>query len=100
MSKTEADIRQKTSAVTELAVFAGKSSARHNHRSSFWQAYKSASETPLPRSAPPRVTDLLGKVLAISARTRRLVAPRTRVELDVFLPDGRRAVSIFLGTNR
>jgi hypothetical protein len=41
------------------------------------------------------VSELLGIVLTLSARTRRATQPRTRVDLDVFRPDGSRAVRIF-----
>ena len=43
-----------------------------------------------------RVSDLLGVVLALSARTRRMIMPRVEVELDVFAPGGARAVRIML----
>lgn len=43
-----------------------------------------------------RASDLLGAVLALSARTRRIVQPRVEVDLDVFSPDGRRAVFVQL----
>jgi hypothetical protein len=43
-----------------------------------------------------RVSDLLGVVLSLSARTRRMIMPRVDVELDVFGPGGQRAVRIML----
>ncbi|MDB5505754.1 MAG: hypothetical protein JWR75_392 [Devosia sp.] len=43
------------------------------------------------------VGDLLSAVLALSARTRRMVQPRAYVELDVFAPGGGRAVRIKFG---
>lgn len=42
-----------------------------------------------------RVSDLLSVVLALSARTRRMVLPRVTVEVDVFAPNGNRAVRLF-----
>ncbi len=50
-------------------------------------------------SRPQRrsVAELLGVVLALSARTRRALQPRTQVEIDVFTPGGGRAVLIELG---
>jgi hypothetical protein len=39
---------------------------------------------------------LLGVVLALSARTRRLVLPKVGIDLDVFAPGGRRAVRLIL----
>jgi len=38
------------------------------------------------------VTDLLGVVLVLSARTRRTVLPQVGIDMDVFAPDGGRAV--------
>jgi hypothetical protein len=43
-----------------------------------------------------RVSDLLGVVLTLSARTRRMIMPKVEVELDVFGPGGQRAVRIML----
>jgi hypothetical protein len=42
------------------------------------------------------VGDLLGVVMALSARTRRMLMPHVEIELDVFDPDGARAVHITL----
>jgi hypothetical protein len=42
------------------------------------------------------VGELLGAVLALSARTRRMVMPHVSIEMDVFAPDGARAVKIAL----
>lgn len=42
------------------------------------------------------VTDLLGAVLALSARTRRMLMPAVAIELDVFSPAGGRAVRVTL----
>lgn len=47
-----------------------------------------------------RVADLLSTVLALSARTRRMVLPRVNVDVDVFAPNGARAVRIFFPENR
>ena len=48
------------------------------------------------RPAKPRVSDLLGVVLTLSARTRRMIMPRVEVDLDVFGPGGHRAVRLRL----
>ncbi len=39
----------------------------------------------------------LAVVMALSARTRRVVMPSVEIELDVFGPDGTRAVRLQLG---
>lgn len=43
------------------------------------------------------VGELLAAVLALSARTRRVVQPRIVIELDVFAPGGKRAVDLTFG---
>jgi hypothetical protein len=42
------------------------------------------------------VTDLLALVMVLSARTRRAVLPKVTVDLDVFGPNGGRAVRLML----
>ena len=42
------------------------------------------------------VGELLGVVLALSARTRRVVMPKVSIDLDVFSPGGGRAVRLIL----
>lgn len=42
-----------------------------------------------------RVADLLSVVMALSARTRRMVMPRVAIDVDVFGPDGKRAVRMY-----
>ena len=48
------------------------------------------------KPAKPRVSDLLGVVLTLSARTRRMIMPKVEIDLDVFGPGGHRAVMIML----
>ena len=48
------------------------------------------------KPAKPRVSELLGVVLALSARTRRMIMPKVEIDLDVFAPGGIRAVRIVL----
>ncbi|MCB1518547.1 MAG: hypothetical protein KDJ19_13145 [Hyphomicrobiaceae bacterium] len=79
----------------ELSQFAEMAEQRNQGRADFWSAYGRAAK---PAGLPgKRVGDLLGTVLALSARTRRMVQPRAIVELDVFAPGGRRALHVFQG---
>ena len=91
------------STLTDLANFVGRNERKAAgglpDRNAFWRAYRNASETARKRGPAHRVTDLLGMVMALSARTRRVVAPRAFIELDVFSPDGRRAVRLSMGNN-
>lgn len=85
-----------TSSLSELARFVGQSalsSADPVTRRRTVDAIAARLQPRLPRRS---VTDLLAAVLALSARTRRLVMPPVTVDLDVFSPDGLRAVSICL----
>jgi hypothetical protein len=43
-----------------------------------------------------RVSDMLSTVLALSARTRRMVLPPVAIDLDVFGPNGQRALRLYM----
>ncbi len=43
-----------------------------------------------------RVSDMLSVVLSLSARTRRMVLPRVHIDMDVFGPNGKRALRIYM----
>ncbi|RDE09794.1 hypothetical protein [Pelagibacterium lacus] len=43
-----------------------------------------------------RMTDMLSVVLALSTRTRRMVLPTVSIDLDVFDPQGQRALRLYL----
>ena len=50
-----------------------------------------------PRPQRRSVSDLLGVVMTLSARTRRMSMPRAEIDIDVFAPGGKRAVRMFVG---
>lgn len=83
--------------LSELADFIGKSTLSTNdvaaRRAAVGGMALRLGSRPLHRKA----TDMLGTVLALSARTRRMIQPRVGIDLDVFQPDGRRAIKISLG---
>jgi hypothetical protein len=86
-----------TSSLTELARFVGQSSLSSADPLVRRRAINAITSRLSPRPAPGRrVADLLGVVLALSARTRRMVMPPVSVEVDVFAPGGGRAVRIML----
>ncbi len=82
------------STLADLAKFVARSEGGPAGTNGFWQAWRNVSETARQRPPATRVTDLLGVVMALSARTQRALAPGCVVELDVFAPDGRRAVRL------
>lgn len=87
---------KRTSSLEELAEFAGRSaliSENQFERRSAVEALMKALGAPVRKRG---VGELLQTVLALSARTRRLMQPRVGVELDVFGPRGRRAVRLIL----
>ena len=43
-----------------------------------------------------RMSDMLGAVLALSARTRRMVLPKVSIDVDVFGPNGQRALRMYM----
>jgi hypothetical protein len=86
-----------TSSLSELARFIGKSALASEDAAHRRRALNAMSARLLPARPQRRsVTELLGVVLALSARTRRMVAPRVAIELDVFAPGGERAVAVTL----
>ncbi len=86
----------KMTELVELAEFAASAENRGQQREEFWRAYRAgAGHRRFTRGRP--VSDLLGVVLALSTRTRRMLAPRATVELDVFAPGGVRAVRLSVG---
>ena len=84
-----------TTALTDLARFIGQSQLAGDDAAA-WQAAAAAKSTQQlkPKVAKRSVSDLLGVVLTLSARTRRAMLPRVEIDLDVFAPDGSRAVRI------
>jgi hypothetical protein len=85
-----------TSSLSDLARFVGQSGviASDVNRRAVNDIVNHLSESRNPRKQ--RVSDLLGVVLTLSARTRRMIMPRADVELDVFSPGGQRAVRLML----
>jgi hypothetical protein len=86
-----------TSSLSELARFVGQSGviasdAGANRRAVNDIIMHLSNRQPKKQ----RVSDLLGVVLALSARTRRMIMPRVEIDLDVFAPGGQRAVRISL----
>ncbi|KKB09494.1 hypothetical protein VE26_06150 [Devosia chinhatensis] len=60
------------------------------------RALSGMSERMLPRQRRS-VGDLLGVVMTLSARTRRMSQDPVRVEVDVFAPGGKRAIKLMFG---
>ena len=84
-----------TSTLTELARFVGRSSIASTEIEVANTAGGLAGRL-VRRPSRQRVSDLLAVVLTLSARTRRLVLPKVEVDLDVFGPNGERAVRVLL----
>lgn len=86
-----------TSSLSELARFIGQSKVIASDASANRRAVNDIIGH-ISRRKPQkqRVSDLLGVVLTLSARTRRMVLPKAQVQLDVFAPGGVRAVRIML----
>jgi hypothetical protein len=82
-----------TTALTDLARFIGQAQATGDDAVANMADGRS---TALARARPARrgVSDLLGVVLTLSARTRRSMMPKVSIDLDVFAPNGRRAVRL------
>ena len=87
-----------TSSLSELARFIGQSGVIASDVGANRRAVNDIINHLSQRkaAAKPRVSDLLGVVLTLSARTRRMIMPRVEIDLDVFGPGGQRAVRIML----
>lgn len=82
-------------ALTELANFVGRSSLLNEDMAARNRVLAGITGRMLPRKRS--VGELLGVVLAISARTRRMVQPPVKVDIDVFAPGGARAIQLDVG---
>lgn len=82
-------------ALTELANFVGRSSLLSEDMAARNRVLAGMTNRMLPRKRS--VGDLLGVVLALSARTRRMVQEPVNVDIDVFAPGGARAIRMSLG---
>ena len=89
-----------TSTLTELANFVGQSRLSSQNALVQRRALSGLTRQYLPRPQRRSVGELLAAVLALSARTRRMLMPRVSVELDVFAPGGARAVRVFNGPRK
>ena len=83
-----------TSSLAELARFIGQSSLASTDPLERRLAVNALTSGLVPRPQRRGVADLLAIVLALSARTRRMVMPQVAIDIDVFSPDGRRAVRL------
>lgn len=84
-----------TTNLSELARFVGQSALAAENPAARRQAINAMSARLNPRPQR-RVTELLGVVMALSARTRRMVMPFVEIDLDVYSPNGARAVRLVL----
>ena len=82
-------------ALTELANFVGRSSLSSEDMTVRNRALAGMTQRLLPRKRS--VGDLLGVVLALSARARRMVQEPVRIDVDVFAPGGARALRMKIG---
>lgn len=83
-----------TSSLSELARFIGQSELNADDPGRRQRTVNAIAANLMPKRRS--VSDLLGAVLALSARTRRMVLPQVAIELDVFAPGGIRAVVVKL----
>jgi hypothetical protein len=82
-------------ALRELAKFVARSPLASQDMGARNRALAGMTGRILPRKRS--VGELLGVVLALSARTRRMSQEPVRIELDVFAPGGSRALQMRFG---
>ena len=85
-----------TSSLSDLARFIGQSALSSEDAGVRRRAVNAITSRIQPGSHRRGVSELLATVLALSARTRRMVLPPVGIELDVFSPAGGRAVRVKL----
>jgi hypothetical protein len=85
-----------TSSLSELARFVGQSALASEDAAVRAQAVNAMVAGFSPSLKRRSVSDLLGAVMALSARTRRMLMPPAELDLDVFTPAGVRAVRVTL----
>jgi len=85
-----------TSSLTELARFVGAGRSEKARLSASQRLAAASGDTAEVRAERRGVSELLGVVLALSARTRRIIMPKVGIDLDVFSPGGHRAVRMIL----
>lgn len=85
-----------TTSLTQLARFIGQSPLSSSDPGEHRRTADAIAANLAPRMQRRGVGDLLGVVLALSARTRRMVMPQVEIDLDVFAPNGTRAVRVLM----
>ena len=85
-----------TSSLSQLARFVGQSALSSPDPQEHRRVINAITSNLAPKLQPRGVGELLGVVLALSARTRRMVMPQVTIDLDVFAPDGRRAAKVVM----
>jgi len=84
-------------ALTELASFIGRSALANPDMAARNRVLAGMGDRMMKKRS---VGDLLGVVLTLSARTRRMVQPPVSIDIDVFAPGGKRALRMSLGDRR
>jgi hypothetical protein len=87
----------KVTALSDLAGFVAQSKFAAEDTEARRAAVNSMVRDLENPSVHRRVSDLLGAVMTLSARTRRIVQPRVDIDLDVFSPQSTRAVRVVQG---
>ena len=82
-------------ALTELAHFVGRSSLVTDDMTARNRVLAGMTGRMLPKKRS--VGELLGVVMVLSARTRRVVQPPVSIDIDVFAPGGARALRMSFG---
>jgi hypothetical protein len=85
-----------TSSLSELARFIGQSRLSNADAGEHRLAVNAIASRLGPRLPRRGVGELLSAVMALSARTRRMLLPHVGIELDVFAPGGARAVRVIM----
>ena len=83
-----------TDALGDLAALVGRTGMASEFEAARKRVINGSEIALEARPLRRRASDLIGAVLALSARTRRVVQPHVDIDLDVFTPFGQRAVIV------
>lgn len=85
------------SSLTDLGRFQPRSSLASANPATRESALRALTHGLEPHKPVRRkVADLLSVVMVLSARTRRMVQPHVTIDVDVFGPNGKRALQLYL----
>ena len=83
-------------ALSELVNFIAKSPLASENDIERRSALNSLSDNLSPKPIHKKVSKLFETIIVLSARSKRIMLPQVKTEIDVFTPNSKRAVKILM----